>query len=544
MPEGGASFRQLSPLTLRVVGIDYRAIPLPGQYEFEAYPYAQPTAAMSCVSRSGTAALIGFDEFTSPSTPPKRYRKKTCSGGWRFATWLNCPPVTPECAGNTTTHSDYAGYFEYNAITGALTSTGAYTGQFGCNGAMFSGSLTTAGCTSPEDCSWSLFVSQTLRQNGDKGACCPSTPPTFATVVYANQADSLSVEDTETDAIARASVTTGSSCLAATEARGAGDFSFVFTTVAYDILCSSLLRNRRYRLTYDLLTEDYGGGNAVIEPITFLFRADATTNHFVGLLVAASGKQISIVNIQLEALSSMRSALFGDGIQSGENHAFREIAPFTPRVVGIDYIAVPLPGNGNEGYYTYEDVPPMPPIPPTPPDDDYMLLPPLVESSGIAYTDEAEAQAVLDDPEKVSNCVGFLDGVTPGVTFVTTGGSSFAWNTSVDAGFIPLSVFFGALHAQAGDTLTGTWGNNIFSPGGFIIYDNDGNQIQEIIEPSGVGVSDPLPYTGKYIVRLNPVGGFGVMSLSATVVSSGVMTTLPVRALYDCGNPDPCSLDC
>ncbi len=37
-------------------------------------------ASIECRSKSGTAELIGFSEFTSPSSPPKKYLKKTASG--------------------------------------------------------------------------------------------------------------------------------------------------------------------------------------------------------------------------------------------------------------------------------------------------------------------------------------------------------------------------------------------------------------------------------------------------------------------------------
>jgi hypothetical protein len=57
---------------------------------------------LECRSKGGLAELCGFEEFTDPSTPPKRYRRKTLAGEVTVCTWtrlgggLCTPPVVPE----------------------------------------------------------------------------------------------------------------------------------------------------------------------------------------------------------------------------------------------------------------------------------------------------------------------------------------------------------------------------------------------------------------------------------------------------------------
>jgi hypothetical protein len=54
---------------------------------------------VECQSKNGTATLCGFSEFTTPSTPPKKYRKRAKTGTMYQATW---PTVScPQDAGST-----------------------------------------------------------------------------------------------------------------------------------------------------------------------------------------------------------------------------------------------------------------------------------------------------------------------------------------------------------------------------------------------------------------------------------------------------------
>jgi hypothetical protein len=106
----------------------------------------------------------------------------------------------------------------------------------------------------------------------------------------------LSNEDTEIDAIARASTTPGSSCTAAIEPRGAADFTFNFVAVSYDLSCARLAPGGSYIATVELLTEDYGGGNPVVSTQDYPFTASGVTHLIADVIVCPSGSQVTVQN--------------------------------------------------------------------------------------------------------------------------------------------------------------------------------------------------------------------------------------------------------
>lgn len=83
------------------------------------------TALLECRIRGGTATLIGFSEYTTPSSPPRKFRIETIGGS--FFTCDSDPTLSGQvpasCAGPriTVSHRDYSGAASYNALTGVLT---------------------------------------------------------------------------------------------------------------------------------------------------------------------------------------------------------------------------------------------------------------------------------------------------------------------------------------------------------------------------------------------------------------------------------------
>jgi hypothetical protein len=113
----------------------------------------------------------------------------------------------------------------------------------------------------------------------------------------------LSDEDTENDAIARATGTTpGTSCTAAHQTRGAGVFTFNFVAVAYDFACTGLTPGKNYRITYSLLTETYGGGSPVTTTNTLDFTASGASETISDSLDCPAGKQVTISGASIAAL--------------------------------------------------------------------------------------------------------------------------------------------------------------------------------------------------------------------------------------------------
>ena len=109
----------------------------------------------------------------------------------------------------------------------------------------------------------------------------------------------LSDEDSETDALARAVTTPGSSSTAARQARGAGDFSFAFVTVDYALNFTDLAPGKSYDVTLDISTENYGGGGGVLSQRNYSFTTSASTHVINDSLTAASGKQVTAFNPQV-----------------------------------------------------------------------------------------------------------------------------------------------------------------------------------------------------------------------------------------------------
>lgn len=81
-----------------------------------------PGASVSYEERTkgGTATLIGLDEYTDTSTPPRKYRKRTLSGRLMAKGWSS-----GGCGGTLAAHGqdEWAGTVSYDAVTGTMTDT-------------------------------------------------------------------------------------------------------------------------------------------------------------------------------------------------------------------------------------------------------------------------------------------------------------------------------------------------------------------------------------------------------------------------------------
>lgn len=175
------------------------------------------------------------------------------------------------------------------------------------------------------------------------------------------------------------------------------------------------------------------------------------------------------------------------------------------------------------------------------------LLPILTELSGDWYADATEAAAVLADPLAVSNCIGYYDSTTSADSFTATdGGTSLTFSfTKGGLGTRSFQRAWGSINAEQGETVTVSPTGSMYAS--LRIYDYTGIFIQDLDTLSGPGTSNPLPYTGKYIVY---AGAFSTpfdppfFSASAIITSSGTMSVNPIQALYDYGLDCPARLDC
>ncbi len=159
---------------------------------------------LNCRVRGGTATLIGYSEFVSPSTPPKKYRKKAFSGRndrCNFNSAADCNAGTPIQGSDA---SVFGLTCQYDKTTGLLSSTGLNQTLQNFGTCPASTLLSTS-----TDCSANLTAgtqvgvtqTQTSQARYVIGQCILSGS------VYSQVTTSLKInlsdEDLETDAIAR-----------------------------------------------------------------------------------------------------------------------------------------------------------------------------------------------------------------------------------------------------------------------------------------------------------------------------------------------------
>lgn len=246
-----------------------------------------PGVALDCSSDAGSAILCGFSEYASPSLPPKKYRRNTALGSNSsslYADNICTVPAVP--ASDTCNHN---GYIQYNPATCVPTTVGGYT----CVSGTFGGVSTDLGAS---NCFKMVTKTPTQQSAVATNTCCPPGPP-FEKQTNFGLVLTLTDEDTELDAMARASLTPGSSCTASIEPRGAGDFVFNFVAVAYDINCSDLVAGHNYIATVDLVEETYGGGSPVTTQVNYPFTASGSTHMISDVIVCPSGKQVTVQNV-------------------------------------------------------------------------------------------------------------------------------------------------------------------------------------------------------------------------------------------------------
>lgn len=196
---------------------------------------------IECRSRAGTATLCGYSEYTTPSTPPKKYRRKTF-GGNLFARIM----TTCDVGGTVlrTHESSFSGVNLYNALTCAVTRGSASTG-------------TALGHTAFDDINNTSFADSYV--DGDGGHSLETLTRTSKSVVYvpgigcpqicgtccssrdttcAAATEQLAMEDKEEDAMARSPAEWSNwggvvGCCTTKAARGAGVFSFAYEQSEY-----------------------------------------------------------------------------------------------------------------------------------------------------------------------------------------------------------------------------------------------------------------------------------------------------------------------
>jgi len=153
--------------------------------------------SMLCRQRGGTASLVGCSAYTSPSSPPKKYRRAQLSGSSTSDEWTNQFCSGPFDAGTVT--CVYTGFIQYDAGTGLPTTGGSTV----CNGVPIG---TGAACgTFAEQCNVTYTYTPTTATRVDTANCCiqPNGNYLKSRASAESFVATLSDEDTNDDAIAR-----------------------------------------------------------------------------------------------------------------------------------------------------------------------------------------------------------------------------------------------------------------------------------------------------------------------------------------------------
>jgi len=214
--------------------------------------------SVECQWQAGTATLCGYPEYV-PSSPPKKYRKRTLSGIMVGNSWNSAGCSSLNCTSNYT----FSGICSYDKTTCALTQNGQRVETGTCPG---NGTYPQCDIGNPfaNDV---LVVTPTTRNFSNGGACYQLTGSQwFSRPSSPTAQEALSDEDTEDDAIARLGLGWGgcpTGCITCTSfrpLRTPGVFSFSFRKVQARANLNGMTPGNSYTVTFKLMFRPYGTG--------------------------------------------------------------------------------------------------------------------------------------------------------------------------------------------------------------------------------------------------------------------------------------------
>lgn len=240
--------------------------------------------AYECRIRGGVASLVGFEEFTSPATPPKKYRRRTVDGYRGVCDWSNssgtiCGAPNAFVARDGDRH---AGFCQYDAATGALTNNLTRRYDLFTSGSCSMVEPTTLQaqplCTAepapsaiePNAAWWLKAPTVTkISKQWDGRVGCYATATTSRIEQGSYWSITLSDEDTEAAALARllasatwsawAFVLPETSCLAEWQARTSG-FTFDYYEAEWRVQLTGLTPSTPYWLRVQYFRRPFGSG--------------------------------------------------------------------------------------------------------------------------------------------------------------------------------------------------------------------------------------------------------------------------------------------
>lgn len=224
-------------------------------------PTTPPANGLQCRTQGGIAGLCGYNENVGyESTPPKRYKTKTLSGGWSFDRYTSGSCSALACNETAT----FSGACVVDpSVTCFIPVSAASVTFTGCS------PLTKATCGITVDrqpCGDFVYTmdATSLAITVGSTACTSDCK-----AVSSNAYEVLTDEDTEADAIARVLVdnpwgawvtASPTTCLASWEIRTTG-YSFVYVEAEFKYTASGLAPSTGYTLTLDVWQRPYGSGS-------------------------------------------------------------------------------------------------------------------------------------------------------------------------------------------------------------------------------------------------------------------------------------------
>jgi hypothetical protein len=222
-------------------------------------------------SKTSTAILIGYSEFTTPSTPPRKYRNQAISG--RSTICYRQPGCTGLLSAGQGTYS-YAGNYNFPADGSAATNNQTKTyrdspggGSCSYDAINFVSTVAEPQTFGPNDFGTGLVVITTIptQKNWDADGPCGYSGDNRISL-HMDCMAVLSQEDLESDAIDRANALVGfdgtPKTVARMNTRGAGVFSATYEFVEAKHRMNNLVIGRDYKITTTYGRRTYGSVGA------------------------------------------------------------------------------------------------------------------------------------------------------------------------------------------------------------------------------------------------------------------------------------------
>lgn len=212
----------------------------------------------------GTPGLIGFDEFIPTSSPPKRYLQNFISENYVWCTYIN-----HDCSDNPARFANsVAGAATYDPLTGVLAKTTYRSGVAG----------SSSGCSAPAisatntvdrfvfDGNFMTQISTGRIQNtfGPQPPCHQFSPRDYVAATGGGS-ETLSVEDTESNAIARFEAANPQGSWGATQLnayweRRTSGYTFGFGWAQFQLNLTGFSPGQAFNATVPIFRGTYPGG--------------------------------------------------------------------------------------------------------------------------------------------------------------------------------------------------------------------------------------------------------------------------------------------